>query len=105
MNVESEARYLVHVETNGRREPGFVLLRRREAVELVLADAARHSEDGWCVEEFHDVGGSGFVMTDGSAVRRVWREQVDSAQETSPGERDLRHALADGFRYPGRVAG
>jgi hypothetical protein len=103
--MDAEAGYLVHVEMNGRRELGWILLGRREAVELVLADVAHHQQDGWSVEEFHAAGSSGFVMAKDSDIRRVWTERKGTAEETPPVEFDLRQALADGFRYPDRSPG
>ena len=98
--VDTSQKYLLHVELNGRREHGCILVGRHEALEQLFADVTRHQQEGWLVEEFHERHTSGFVMKRESSTRRVWAERQRAADAPTADRADIRQSLADGFRYP-----
>ena len=101
--VDTSQKYLLHVELNGRREHGCILVGRHEALEQLFADVTRHQQEGWLVEEFHETHTSGFVMKRESSTRRVWAERQRAADARTADRADIRQSLADGSRYPGSL--
>ena len=92
-----DERFVVHTETNGVRQVGYILMSRTEATLHLEADRAGHESDGWQVAV--GVDRSSIVMTKGASTRRIWLERHTPKQSPYQDERDIRQRLARGFEY------